>query len=126
VLSLNEALNRLTAVEPRVAELVQLRYFVGLSIPEVAETLGISPRTADAWWAYARAWLLGWRRVAKDCELQRGFAWREGSWGDNLGSRLSSAAGHCVQTRFDRCSHEATLFPVFQTPMSTPGAPKCQ
>ncbi len=54
---LDEALTRLNAVQPEVAELVHLRYFVGLSIPEAATILGISPRTADAWWAYARGWL---------------------------------------------------------------------
>jgi RNA polymerase sigma factor (TIGR02999 family) len=57
--ALNEALDRLTVAEPQVAELVKLRYFAGLSIPQAAATLGISPRTADAWWAYARAGLLG-------------------------------------------------------------------
>jgi DNA-directed RNA polymerase specialized sigma24 family protein len=41
-----------------VAQLVQLRYFAGLSIPEAAKTLGISPRTADRLWAFARVWLL--------------------------------------------------------------------
>jgi DNA-directed RNA polymerase specialized sigma24 family protein len=59
LLALYETLDRLTAAEPQVAELVKLRYFAGLSIPQAAATLGISPRTADAWWAYARAWLLG-------------------------------------------------------------------
>lgn len=59
LLALYEAMDRLAATEPQVAELVKLRYFAGLSIPQVAATLGISPRTADAWWAYARAWLLG-------------------------------------------------------------------
>jgi RNA polymerase sigma factor (TIGR02999 family) len=59
LLALNEALDRLTATEPQVAELVKLRYFAGLTIPQAAATLGVSPRTADAWWAYARAWLLG-------------------------------------------------------------------
>ena len=49
--------DRLAAVEPRVAELVTLRYFGGLTVPEAAAALGIAPRTADAWWAYARAWL---------------------------------------------------------------------
>lgn len=58
ICALDEALERLTAAEPEVAELVKLRYFAGLSIPQVAATLGIAPRTADAWWAYARAWLL--------------------------------------------------------------------
>jgi RNA polymerase sigma factor (TIGR02999 family) len=55
--ALDEALNRLAREQPQVAELVQLRYFVGLSIADAAEILGISPRSADAWWAYARGWL---------------------------------------------------------------------
>jgi len=55
--AINEALNRLAEQQPQVAELVQLRYFVGLTIPESAAILGISPRTADAWWSYARGWL---------------------------------------------------------------------
>lgn len=59
LLALDEALERLRAAEPQVAELVQLRYFAGLTIPQAAQVLGIAPRTADAWWAYARAWLLG-------------------------------------------------------------------
>jgi RNA polymerase sigma factor (TIGR02999 family) len=57
VLAVDESLTRLGAREPRVAELVQLRYFGGLTISEAASALEISPRTADAWWAYARAWL---------------------------------------------------------------------
>jgi RNA polymerase sigma factor (TIGR02999 family) len=55
---LDEALSQLAAVDPRAAELVNLRYFAGLTIPEAAEILGISPRSADFLWAYARAWLL--------------------------------------------------------------------
>jgi RNA polymerase sigma factor (TIGR02999 family) len=58
LLALHEALDRLTAVEPQVAQLVTLRYFAGLNLPQVAATLGISLRTAERWWAYARAWLL--------------------------------------------------------------------
>ena len=54
---LDEALTRLAAVQPRIVELVQLRYFAGLSIPEAAEILDVSPRTADGWWAYARGWI---------------------------------------------------------------------
>ena len=57
VLALDDALTRLAVAQPAVAELVHLRYFVGLTIPEAAELIGISPRTADAWWAYARGWL---------------------------------------------------------------------
>ena len=55
--ALDEALSRLALTHPRVAELVELRYFAGLSIPDASEILGISPRTTDAWWAYARGWL---------------------------------------------------------------------
>ena len=54
---LDEALERLAVQQPKIAELVQLRYFAGASIPEAAAILDIAPRTADAWWAYARAWL---------------------------------------------------------------------
>jgi RNA polymerase sigma factor (TIGR02999 family) len=59
VLALHEAMDRLTAADPQVAELVTLRYFAGLSLPQAAATLGVSLRTAERWWAYARAWLLG-------------------------------------------------------------------
>jgi RNA polymerase sigma factor (TIGR02999 family) len=57
LLALDEALNRLAAADPKAAELVQLRYFAGLALPDAAEALGISPRTAGRLWAYARAWL---------------------------------------------------------------------
>jgi RNA polymerase sigma factor (TIGR02999 family) len=57
LLSLNDALDRFTALEPRQAELVKLRYFVGMKTDEAAEILGISEATAKRWWAYARAWL---------------------------------------------------------------------
>jgi RNA polymerase sigma factor (TIGR02999 family) len=56
LLSLDEALTELAATEPQVAELVKLRYFAGLTIPQAAAQLQISPRTADAWWSYAKAW----------------------------------------------------------------------
>ena len=58
LLALDEALEQLAQSEPRVAELVKLRYFAGLSIPQAAGVLGVAPRTADDWWAFARAWLL--------------------------------------------------------------------
>jgi RNA polymerase sigma factor (TIGR02999 family) len=57
LLAVHEALDRLAAVEPHIARLVTMRYFGGLSVREAAEALGVSPRTVDAWWAYARAWL---------------------------------------------------------------------
>jgi RNA polymerase sigma factor (TIGR02999 family) len=57
VLAVDEALAGLAAADAQAAELVKLRYFAGLSIPEAAEVLNISPRSADRLWAYARAWL---------------------------------------------------------------------
>ena len=57
VLALSEALDRLAAAEPRKAELVTLRFFGGLSMPEAAEALGVSLPTAERWWAFARSWL---------------------------------------------------------------------
>jgi RNA polymerase sigma factor (TIGR02999 family) len=58
VLALDEALTRLAAIQPRAAKLVNLRYFAGLTNKEAAAALGVSARTADADWAYARSWLL--------------------------------------------------------------------
>jgi RNA polymerase sigma factor (TIGR02999 family) len=58
VLALDEALTQLAAVDALAANLVQLRYFGGLTSPEAAAALGISARTAERTWAYARAWLL--------------------------------------------------------------------
>jgi RNA polymerase sigma factor (TIGR02999 family) len=57
LLGLNEALDRLEAASPRRAQLVKLRYFAGLTLPEVAEMLRISLSTAEADWTYAKAWL---------------------------------------------------------------------
>ncbi|HTY88180.1 MAG TPA: sigma-70 family RNA polymerase sigma factor [Candidatus Acidoferrum sp.] len=57
LLSLDEALDRFALEEPEAARLVELRYFGGLSHQEAARVLGISRRTADGLWAYARAWL---------------------------------------------------------------------
>lgn len=57
LLDLDEALKKLALVEPQIAELVKLRYFAGLTIPQVAEVLGVSPRTADSYWAYSKAFL---------------------------------------------------------------------
>lgn len=58
LLDLNEALDALAAVDEKSAKLVMLRYFGGLTLKEAAASLGVSPRTADSYWAYARAWLL--------------------------------------------------------------------
>jgi RNA polymerase sigma factor (TIGR02999 family) len=57
VLALSEALDRFAVVEPRKAELVTLRFFGGLSMPEAADALGVSLPTAERWWAFARSWL---------------------------------------------------------------------
>ncbi len=57
LLVVNEALEKFAALEPRKAELVKLRYFVGMSYDEASTALGIAVPTAKKWWAYARAWL---------------------------------------------------------------------
>lgn len=57
LLAVHEALDRLAAKSPRKAELVKLRYFLGCTIPEAAELLGIAPATAEEDWTFARAWL---------------------------------------------------------------------
>ena len=57
LLAVHEALDGLAVADPQAAELVTLRYFVGLSIPEAAHVLGIGSRSADRVWAFARAWL---------------------------------------------------------------------
>src|SRR5262249_10334064 len=57
LLAIDEALERLTAVNKPCADLVKLRFFGGLSLAEAASALGMAPRTADRSWAYARAWL---------------------------------------------------------------------
>jgi RNA polymerase sigma factor (TIGR02999 family) len=57
LLALDEALTQLAAADPQAAQLVKLRYFAGCTIPQAAEVLGVSPRTADFLWAYARTWL---------------------------------------------------------------------
>jgi RNA polymerase sigma factor (TIGR02999 family) len=57
ILAVNEALERFEKVDALKAKLVKLRYFTGLTIPQAADTLGISTTTADRYWAYARAWL---------------------------------------------------------------------
>jgi RNA polymerase sigma factor (TIGR02999 family) len=57
LLAVDEALGLLAAEEPQAADVVKLRYFVGLTIEETAEVLDISVRTANRHWAYARAWL---------------------------------------------------------------------
>jgi RNA polymerase sigma factor (TIGR02999 family) len=58
LLAIDEALTRFAAEEPAKAELVKLRFFGGLTVPEAASALDISLATAERWWAFARVWLL--------------------------------------------------------------------
>ncbi len=55
--ALDEALRTLAALDPRVAEVVELRYFAGLEVSEVAQLLGLEERTVYRDWAMARSWL---------------------------------------------------------------------
>jgi RNA polymerase sigma factor (TIGR02999 family) len=57
IFAFDEAFRRLEEHEPRVADVVRLRFFAGLSVPETALALGISDRTVNNYWAYSRAWL---------------------------------------------------------------------
>lgn len=57
LLALDEALTRLATESPARAELVKLRFFAGLTVPEAADVLGISLATAERYWTYARTWL---------------------------------------------------------------------
>ena len=57
LLALDEALTRLTAHDHVKAEVVKLRFFAGLTMPEIAQTLDVSHATAERYWAYARLWL---------------------------------------------------------------------
>ena len=57
LLSINEALEKLSVQDPQSAELVKLRFFVGLNYEEAAQALGISERSAKRCWTFARAWL---------------------------------------------------------------------
>lgn len=57
VLSVHEALDQLQVEDADVAQVVRLRFFAGLSMPEIAETLEVPLRTVERWWTYARSWL---------------------------------------------------------------------
>ena len=57
LLAVDEALDRLTAEDPAAGEIVRLRYFAGLTWPEIAELTGLSERELNRQWAFARAWL---------------------------------------------------------------------
>lgn len=57
LVALDEALSRLTQLNERVARVVELRLLGAMTIPEIADTLGVSPRTVDGDWSFARTWL---------------------------------------------------------------------
>lgn len=57
LLAVNDALATLALEDPQAAEVVQMRYFVGMTVPEIATALDLAPRTVDRHWAFARAWL---------------------------------------------------------------------
>ena len=59
LLAIDEALNRLAAVDGRKSQVVELRFFGGLSVKETAEALKVSPETVMRDWKLAKAWLLG-------------------------------------------------------------------
>jgi RNA polymerase sigma factor (TIGR02999 family) len=69
LLALDEVLTRFAALDPIKADLVKLRFFAGMTVPDAAEALGISVATAERYWAYARVWLY--------CELGDGDAAEE-------------------------------------------------
>jgi len=70
LIALDEALEKLSKKDKVKADLVKLRYFAGLTGEQAAEVLGISPSTADRYWAYARSWLR--LEIAKGDETTRG------------------------------------------------------
>ncbi len=66
LLALDEALERFAAIQPQKAELIKLCWFAGMTLEQAANLLGISPTTADRWWAYSRAWLRAETNQADD------------------------------------------------------------
>jgi RNA polymerase sigma factor (TIGR02999 family) len=65
VLAFEEAIEKLRTESPQAADVVRLRFYAGLTVEEVGEALGISPRTVNREWTYARAWLF--RCLGDDC-----------------------------------------------------------
>jgi RNA polymerase sigma factor (TIGR02999 family) len=72
LLAIDEALEQLTASDPRAAQVVRLRFFAGLSVDETALALQISPRNVDREWQYARSWLR--KRLCGDEDGPKGAA----------------------------------------------------
>jgi hypothetical protein len=70
LIALDEALTRLEQADAVAAKLVKLRFFAGLTMPQVAEALGIPLRSAERNWTYAKTWL---HRELSKGESQEGF-----------------------------------------------------
>ncbi|MEY2396171.1 MAG: hypothetical protein QOF94_2516 [Acidobacteriaceae bacterium] len=70
--AVNDALEKLSAEDPQLAELVKLRFFVGLTNKETAGVLGIAEPTAERWWAFSRAWLREEIRPSKEPRKEGG------------------------------------------------------
>jgi RNA polymerase sigma factor (TIGR02999 family) len=71
LLAIDEALTCLAELDPKRAELVKLRFFAGLTMPEAAAALGISVATAERHWAFARTWLYAELSESQPSELGR-------------------------------------------------------
>ena len=85
-MALDEALSRLEEVDPARRQLVKLRFFAGLTMQEAAQALGISLRTAERHWTYARTWLhRAWRRGGRPPETFPQFS-----------GGVCRAASHCL------------------------------
>lgn len=65
LIAVNDALEKLSRIDDRKAQLVKLRYFAGMTFEESAAALGIAVPTAKQWWAYSRAWLIA--EMKADC-----------------------------------------------------------
>jgi RNA polymerase sigma factor (TIGR02999 family) len=70
LLAVNDALASLALEDPQAAEVVRMRYFVGMTIPEIAAALDLAPRTVDRHWAFARAWLKRTIRASLSCPAE--------------------------------------------------------
>lgn len=66
LLAIDEAIEKLEAYEPRLAEIVRLRFFSGLGVDETAAALGCAHRTVVREWSYAKAWLLRWLKTGRE------------------------------------------------------------
>jgi RNA polymerase sigma-70 factor (ECF subfamily) len=68
LLALDDALDRLAAMSPRQAQIIEMRYFAGFTVEETADAMDLSPKTIKREWAAARAWLHAELRLAPDKE----------------------------------------------------------